>query len=142
MKRPVSEKDLDTHIEFIIDDNIDYDDGSVFPEFANWQPQYNLYTTPEGIMLHLELAGVDTRDIVIYLRTRHMIIMGNRTTPPGLTGDCCVFHNLEIPYGRFIRRIDFPIPIETRQHQHEMRDGLLTIHLKALEEKIIPIEGE
>ena len=142
MKRPVSEKDLGPHIEFITDDNTNYENGDVFPEFAHWQPLYNLYTTPDGIMIHIELAGVDTRDLVIYLRTRHMIIMGNRTTPAGLTEDCCVFHNLEIPYGRFIRRIDFPIPVETRHHQHEMRDGLLTINLKTLKETIIPIEGE
>ena len=142
MKHPVSGKDLKADIEFIIDNAVDYDDRNIFPEFANWQPSYDLYTTPEGIMIHIELAGVDTHDIIIYLRTRYLIITGNRMTPSGLSEDCCVFHNLEIPYGRFIRRIDFPIPIETRQHQHEMRDGLLTIRLKMLEERIIPIEGE
>lgn len=140
MKHPASGKSQLADIRFIIENDVDYDESSVYSELINWQPLYNLYTTQDGIVIHLELPGVNERDITVYLRRRYMIITGIRVTSPGLTGECCVFHNLEIPYGSFTRRIDFPVPIETQEYSYELQAGILTMQFQALEEKTIPIE--
>jgi HSP20 family molecular chaperone IbpA len=142
MKQPASEKSQVAEITFITDNDIDHEESTLFSELINWQPLYNLYTTPDGIMVHLELPGVNEGNITVYLRRRYMIVTGSRVTPPGLTGECCVFHNLEIPYGSFTRRIDFPITIETQQYSYDLQAGILTMQFQALKEKIIPIEGE
>jgi len=141
MKDLASDKGHKTDIRFITDDNFDNEDLSAFSELTNWQPLYNLYTTSEAIIVHLELAGVELSDLVVFLRSRYMVIAGNRITPQGITENCCVFHNLEIPFGRFHRRIDFPIPVETRKYRYETQNGILTIRLRTMQEKFITIEG-
>lgn len=142
MKHPASDKNQVADIRFIVENDVDHEESNVFSELINWQPLYNLYTTADGIMVHIELPGVSEGDVTVYLRRRCMIITGIRVTPPGLTSECCVFHNLEIPYGSFTRRIDFPIAIETKQYHYELQKGVLTMHFQALKEKVIPIEGE
>ncbi len=140
MKHPASGKSQLADIRFIIENDVDYDESTAYSELINWQPLYNLYTTQDSIVIHLELPGVNERDITVYLRRRYMVITGIRVTPPGLTGECCVFHNLEIPYGSFTRRIDFPVPIQTQEYSYELQAGILTMQFQALEEKTIPIE--
>lgn len=142
MKRSASGKRKDLDPRFVLDDDLDYAAEEHPAEFINWEPLYNLYTTADSIIVHLELPGVNLQDVVIYLRTRYMVITGNRSAPASLTTDCCVFHNLEIPYGRFSRRIDFPLPIEIRQYNFEVQDGILTLQFQVLVETIIPVEGD
>ena len=142
MKRPASKKNANLDPRFILDKNTDYEEQEISSEFTNWQPLYNLYTTPDTITVHLELPGVNLQDVVIYLRSRYMVVTGNRRAPSDLTTECCVFHNLEIPYGRFLRRIDFPVPIEIRRYDYDVQDGMLTLQFRVLAETIIPVEGD
>ncbi len=142
MKHPASKKDPAADIRFVIDSNVDYQEDGFFSELNNWQPSCNLYTIDDSIIVHLELTGVSLRDVVIFLQSRYMYVTGNRTAPPPIIEEHCIFHNLEIPYGRFTRRIDFPMPIETRGYKYEMQNGILTLQFKVVEEKIIPVEGE
>lgn len=142
MKDSASSKGQEIGIRFITDEDSEYEDHSAFAELTNWQPLYNLYTTGDGVIVHLELPGVEMNDVVVFLRSRYMIIAGMRITPHGITEDCCIFHNLEIPFGRFHRRIDFPMPIETREYRYDFQNGILTIRFRATQAKIITIEGE
>jgi len=141
MRRGASKKIPAVAIRFITNNELAYETHDMLTDFINWQPLYNLYATPDGIIVHLELAGVDLEDIVIYLRSRYMVVIGNRQAPAALTRNCCVFHTLEVAYGRFRRRIEFPVPVEIKQYQHEVRNGMLTLHFQAVKEKLIPIEG-
>jgi len=141
MKYTASKKDHAADITFIIDSSAEYEAGDSLSELINWQPSYNLYTTNDTIIVHLELTGVDLRDVVIFLQSRYMFVIGNRLAPPPIVEENCIFHSLEIPYGRFTRRIDFPMPVETRQHKHEMQNGILVLQLKVVAKKIIPVEG-
>ncbi len=141
MKHPASKKDNVADIRFITNSEAVPEEHGSFSALVNWQPLYNLYTADDTVVVHLELAGVDLQDVVIFLRSRYMFIEGNRIAPP-IIEEHCVFHNLEIPYGRFMRRIDFPMPVETRQYRYEMQNGVLTIQFKVVEKKIIPVEGE
>ena len=127
---------------FVFDSNVDYDMQNMYSDSMNWQPLYNLYTTPDTIVVHLELPGVNMQDVVIHLHSRYMVIAGTRKAPAGLTRDCCIFHSLEIPYGNFSRHIDFPAPIELHEYGYEVQDGILTLQFTTLAEKVIPVEGD
>ena len=140
MKHAASGRKKDLDPQFILDSSLDQAEEESLSEVINWQPLYNLYTTADSIIVHLELPGVTLQDVVIYLHSRYMVITGNRKAPTSLSGDCCVFHNLEIPYGRFSRRIDFPVPIEILHYNYEVQDGILTLQFQVLEETIIPVE--
>ena len=142
MKRTASGKKKDIDPRFVLDNDLDYADEETLSDVINWQPLYNLYTTSDSVIVHLELPGVNLQDVVIYLRSRYMVIAGNREAPVSLSADCCIFHNLEIPYGRFSRRIDFPLPIEIRHYKYEVQDGILTLQFQVLVETIIPVEGD
>lgn len=141
MRRTASKKIPAVDITFFTNNKLAYETRDMLTDFINWQPLYNLYATDDGIIVHLELAGVDLKDIAIYLQSRYMVVIGNRETPTALTRNCCVFHTLEVAYGRFRRRIDFPVPVEIKGYRHEVRNGMLTLHFQAVKEKLIPIEG-
>jgi len=142
MKHPASGKEHVGDITFVVDSSVEYDENASLSELTNWHPSYNLYTTDDSIIVQVELAGVELRDVVIFLRSRYMYVSGNRTVPRPSITEHCIFHNLEIPYGRFVRRINFPMPVETRRYTYEMQNGILTLQLRVVEKKIIPVEGE
>jgi HSP20 family molecular chaperone IbpA len=142
MKYSASKKNRTAEITFVTDSGTGYEEGDSFSELINWQPSYNLYTTDDSIIVHLELTAVNLGDVIIFLQSRYMFVSGNRMVHPPIIEEHCIFHNLEIPYGRFTRRIDFPVPVETRQYKYEMHNGMLILQLKVVEKKIIPVEGE
>jgi HSP20 family molecular chaperone IbpA len=141
MKR-ASKQNQRTDPQFILDDKINFEEQEALTDPINWQPLYNLYTVNDSIIVHLELPGVNLQDVVIYLRSRYMVVTGNRRAPSELRRDCCIFHSLEIPYGRFSRRIDFPVPVEIRRYNYDVQDGILTLQFQTLVETIIPVEGD
>ncbi|UCF71392.1 MAG: Hsp20/alpha crystallin family protein [candidate division WOR-3 bacterium] len=142
MKDALSNNEQRVRIRFVTDADLEYETNTEFSELTNWQPLYNLYVTSESTIIHLELAGVTEKEISVFLRSRYMIVTGTRILQQGITEDHCVFHNLEIPFGKFHRRIDFPMPIEPHEYQYDLRNGILTIQLRMMREKIITIEGE
>jgi HSP20 family molecular chaperone IbpA len=142
MKRTASKKNRSLDPRFVLDRKIDYEEQESLSEVINWQPLYNLYTTPANIIVHLEIPGVNLQEVVIYLHSRYMVVTGYRKAPTELAGESCIFHSLEIPYGRFSRRIDFPAPIEMRHYNYDIQDGILTLQFQTLVEKIIPVEGD
>ncbi len=109
-------------------------------DFVHWQPLYDLYTIADNILVRVEIAGVKLNDITIHLRWGYMIITGVKRSPEIYSTESCVFHNLEIPYGRFFRRIDFPTLIDMKNYQYKFEDGILTLKFPILKEKIIPID--
>ncbi len=128
--------------QVILDNDFDFEEQEALTGLINWQPLYNLYTTTDSIIVHIELPGVNLQDVVIYLRSNYMLVVGNRKAPSELVRNCCIFHSLEIPYGRFSRRIDFPVPVEIRRYDYDIKDGILTMQFQALTETIIPVEGD
>ncbi|KPJ71885.1 hypothetical protein AMJ52_08275 [candidate division TA06 bacterium DG_78] len=111
-------------------------------EFINWQPLYDLFVMAEEVVVIIEIAGIDTKDFYIYVDRLSMMIDGVRRSPDILNREYCIFHNLEISYGRFNRRIDFPVPIEPKRHQCTIENGILTLKFPAVKEKVIPIEDD
>ncbi|MBE0431842.1 Hsp20/alpha crystallin family protein [candidate division WOR-3 bacterium] len=142
MKRSAANNCREKGLRFIVGESIDHGDIGIFSEITGWQPLYNLYTTSEAIIVHIELPGVALQNTAVFLHRRHMIIAGNRTPPPDIAEERCIFHTFEIPFGAFYRRIDFPIPVEAEQYRYEVTDGILKIECKTLQEKIIPVEGD
>lgn len=107
-----------------------------------WEPPYDLYLIDETIFISIELPGVKMEDIVLYLGQNRLFISGTKKPllMEEIGGNNPVFHTLEISYGRFVRRINFPVPIEPKKATYNMKNGVLTIKLPILKEHIIPIE--
>ncbi len=144
MKRSVSSVNKSRRAEdlnIIFDRMPDVDSQNILiSNFVHWQPLYDLYIVDGEVVITLEIAGVAVKDFTIFVNKEHMVIDGIRKSPVMLTRNCCTFHNIEIPYGRFNVRIDFPVPVEPRRYDYTINNGILTIKFEVVKEKIIPIE--
>lgn len=127
-------------LKILIDREPEIDDELIPSGFIQWQPYYDLYVLDDEIVVTLEMAGVEIKDVSIYAHKWHVSVDGNRPKPQRFTPDCCTFHNSEIPYGRFYRKIEFPLPVEPGNLRYEINNGLLTILFPIVKEKVIPIE--
>ncbi|OGC38741.1 hypothetical protein A2Y85_08560 [candidate division WOR-3 bacterium RBG_13_43_14] len=109
-------------------------------EIVNWQPLYDLYTTADEVNISIELAGVSVHDMNIFLNKNQLQITGMRRPAPPLKPDCCTFHTIEIPYGHFYQKIDFPLPVQTGKYHIHYTNGMLFIRIPVIKERVITIE--
>jgi HSP20 family molecular chaperone IbpA len=143
MRHSVSEARKKASLRIIFDSMPDLGTNDIIiSEFVNWQPLYDLFIIKEKVVVTIEIPGVDVKDFSVYVCRGYMVIDGYRKSPSWLDRNCCTFHNFEIPYGRFIRRIEFPLLVEPKQYQHVIENGILTLTFPIEKEKIIPIEEE
>lgn len=125
----------------IFEDSVGLEDLDDFlPEFINWQPLFDLYVVKDEVVVTVEVTGIEPRDIMVYAGKNYLLVKGIRRSPEYLNKDCCVFHNLEIPYGQFFRRIELPLPVAPTRLKASIHNGLLTVTVPAAKEHIIPID--
>ena len=71
-----------------------------------WEPPIDVLETNEELLIFVALPGVDADQVVAAIEGRILIISGNRMLPPELRD--AHIHRLELPQGRFERRISLP----------------------------------
>lgn len=136
-----SEPEAKNALRVIFEDSIGLEDlEDFFPEFINWQPLFDLYVVKDEVVITIEVTGIEPRDIMLYCGKNYLLVKGIRRSPEYLTKDCCVFHNLEIPYGQFYRRIELPVPVETTKLKVVIHNGLLTVTVPVIKERVINID--
>jgi HSP20 family protein len=72
----------------------------------SWEPPVDLYEHGDELRLLLALPGVKQQQIEVELAPRQIIVRGERSLPAISRNG--VIHRLEIPYGKFERRIALP----------------------------------
>jgi HSP20 family protein len=94
----------------------------------SWQPPVDLLETEEELWIYVALPGVDKEQLEVVVEQGTLIVSGERLMPQGRG---TVIHRLEIPYGRFERRIELP---QGRYDavRRELIDGCLTLALRKL----------
>jgi HSP20 family protein len=70
---------------------------------AVWEPPVDIHETSDGLSLLFALPGVDSEDIEITLEPNALTVSAMR--PLTLTNRDSIIRRLEIPHGRFVRRI-------------------------------------
>jgi HSP20 family molecular chaperone IbpA len=70
---------------------------------AVWEPPVDIQETPDGLTVIFALPGVASEDIEITIEREALTVSARR--PLRLTHPEAVIRRLEIPHGRFIRRI-------------------------------------
>ena len=71
-----------------------------------WEPPVDIFETDEALMISVALPGVAAENIKVVVEGDVLTIAGARLLPePDRTA---LIHRLEIPYGRFERRIRLP----------------------------------
>jgi HSP20 family protein len=94
-----------------------------------WQPPVDLLESDQELWIYVALPGVGKEQLEVVVEQGTLIVSGERPMPNRERGT--VIHRLEIPYGRFERRIELP-PGRYDAVRRELIDGCLTLALRKL----------
>jgi HSP20 family protein len=96
-----------------------------------WCPAADVYSTQDGWIVKLDLAGITPEDLEIVIAGPELHVSGCRRDT--FYGESVSYQQLEITYSRFERAFRFPCSIEGAHLVRDYRDGLLILHLKSVE---------
>lgn len=71
-----------------------------------WEPPVDMLETDREVLILVALPGVDPREVQAVIDQNELLIAGERRYPPALLD--AVIHRLELPQGRFTRRVRLP----------------------------------
>ena len=92
---------------------------------VSWEPPVDIQESAEGLKLLFALPGVAPEDIEIRLEGAALTVSAVRR--PSCPAGAALIRRLEIPHGRFVRRI--PLTGPTRIADSEYRNGCLELRL-------------
>jgi HSP20 family molecular chaperone IbpA len=73
---------------------------------AAWEPPADVLETEEYIVIYVALPGVDQEHVELAIDGGELVIAGARIIQAELNN--AIIHRLELPQGRFMRRIPLP----------------------------------
>src|SRR5215210_9541741 len=91
-----------------------------------WYPSADVYQTPDGWLVKVELAGVSAEEIEIDIQGNTLYIAGCRKDHSCSVG--ASFQQMEITYSNFEKTLRFPSTIEGATIEHVFENGLLIIN--------------
>jgi HSP20 family protein len=92
-----------------------------------WEPPVDVVETADAVRVHVALPGAAADSVVVELEPGAITISAHRGFPLESTeGQLARIHALEIPYGRFQRRIGLPTQALTLAGK-KLQDGCLTL---------------
>jgi len=94
-----------------------------------WTPPVDVLETEREVLITAALPGVSEDAVSLVLDGACLIIVGERVLPPELR--TARIHRLELPQGRFERRVPLP-PGRYDQIRHRAVDGCLQVSLRKL----------
>src|SRR5262245_7265428 len=71
-----------------------------------WEPPADVLETEEDVRIFVALPGVDAERVDAVIDDGDLILAGERVLPPELR--TAIIHRLELPQGRFERRVRLP----------------------------------
>ena len=95
-----------------------------------WEPPVDILETEHEVLVFVALPGVDTEHVEATIDGDALVISGTRLLPRELR--TAVIHRLELPQGRFERRVRLPGG-RYRNVRRSAADGCLRIMLDKME---------
>lgn len=95
----------------------------------NWGPPVDLYEIGDELRLLVALPGVTANQLTVAIEGAVIVVSGERPLPTGWRG--AAIHRLEIPYGRFERRIALPAG-RFQILERKLENGCLVLCLQRL----------
>jgi len=92
-----------------------------------WEPPVDILETDREVLVMVALPGVDADQAEAVIEDGHLVIGGTRVLPPALR--TATIHRLELPQGRFQRRLPLP-PGRYSAVNRAVVDGCLVITLQ------------
>lgn len=118
------------------------DDLTSTPDGA-WYPPTDLVEEKDKLVAHLEMPGIDPKNVRIDLQADLLTIQGERKQEE--SDDHGKYLRREQCYGSFTRAIRLPYRVQADKVKAQYRNGIMTITLPKAEEYVgrqIPVELE
>jgi HSP20 family molecular chaperone IbpA len=93
-----------------------------------WHPPADVLETETEVLILVALPGVRLEAVEATIQDGALRIVGMRVLPPELRQ--AVIHRLELPQGRFERRIPLPAGRYAAPVRHSLVDGCLLVRLE------------
>jgi HSP20 family protein len=100
------------------------------PTAAGWEPPIDVLETDTGLLIVVALPGVSREEIEIVVGQGELLVRGTRRWPT-LQRPVRV-HRIELPHGRFERRLPLP-PGKYQLTGQDHADGCLLLTLRRLD---------
>lgn len=94
-----------------------------------WEPPVDLYETGNELWILVALPGVTTDQLEVIIDGATIVVRGERPLPLGARGATIL--RLEIPYGRFQRRIALPAG-QLQILERKLENGCLVLCLQRM----------
>ncbi|HEX4182293.1 MAG TPA: Hsp20/alpha crystallin family protein, partial [Caulobacteraceae bacterium] len=96
-------------------------------QLPSWEPPVDILETDDEVLIIAALPGVSASQIEAAIDGSCLVIAGDRTLPQALA--VAVIHRIELPQGRFERRVPLP-PGRYGAVKRTMIDGCLVVSLQ------------
>jgi len=80
--------------------------GPLGAQLPSWEPPVDILETEHAVLVLVALPGVRLDSVEAAIEGSDLLIAGTRALPPELT--TATIHRLELPQGRFARRLRLP----------------------------------
>jgi HSP20 family molecular chaperone IbpA len=91
-----------------------------------WEAPIDVFETADSLTILIALPGVELDSITVILNAGTLVVRGERPLPSELQNARIL--RMEIPYGRFERRIELP-PVPFEISGRHLADGCLMLRL-------------
>ena len=99
------------------------------PTPFGWEPPVDMLETAGTVILVVAMPGVRVADVELDVDGNELAIVGTRRLPPAI--HIARVHRMELPQGRFERRVPLPSG-HYELVERDLADGCLTITLRKL----------
>jgi len=97
------------------------------------QPAMNVWSSGEGLVIDVELPGVDPKDVDVSLNGDELAIRGKVNTQEPRDGT--TYHRHERPRGEFARTLQLPFRAEAGAVKASYRNGVLRLTVPLAEQE-------
>ena len=107
----------------------DFDDEV---SLSDWRPPVDIYETGDGIVLKIELPGVNKDDVSVEVKDNVLTLKGERLLDPEIKDEH--YYRKERSFGKFNRSFSLQESIKPDLIKASFKDGVLTVEVPRPEE--------
>jgi len=93
----------------------------------DWSPPVDIYETTDGIVLKVELPGINKEDVSVEIKDNVLTLKGERLLDPKIKDEH--YYRKERMFGKFHRSFSLQDPIKSDLIKASFKDGVLTVEV-------------
>ena len=100
---------------------------------SDWRPPVDIYETAAGIVLKVELPGVNKEDVSVEVKDNVLTLKGERLLDPKIKDD--QYYRKERSFGKFNRSFSLQEQVKPDLIKASLKNGILTLEVPRPEEE-------